>query len=253
LFRRRPVLWEEILAKSVADYFRCQLRVSLLNNLKLICGTPANRKLCKESYLFLHKAALREAADYADAEVEVAGSQKTRTERRLLVLSFLFGFAGGLESRLAFLKKAVQSIDEYEREQNMEFNPHAIFLSNAPVLEKKKTGGEQIIKPGQQQKKGKGKVMMLDSGAYFAGMAVGSQTSLSEHLELVENITLTRWNSIEKKKARDRRTEEMRAFLHDSRNRRRRGHSYQWLQNEEEKPAAAFKPFVGVQQRLRFE
>jgi hypothetical protein len=247
LFRRRRVIWEECLFKTVVKYFGCRAFVNSLNNIKIVVGPAPQRRLCIDTFLHLFESARVEAKNYVTqikSESAATGTAPDRTQQSLLKRSFYYGFAHGMSSRLTSLSAALQAVMLYESSLQEKSAALVVF---AGQLDAPNQSALPLPVP-------KIKREMLDIHAYYAGMSTGNFVALTDALQLVEQAAHGGIREIETLKAAERRRksqiEEMRLIKNaGGRGFRRVAGNYRY----EIITAQPIETFAGVQQSFRFE
>lgn len=176
MFRRRRIVWQEIMFEAVARFFDCQPLVRAGTNLKIVAGSPAARRKVVDSYLFFHTGGSEAAQAYLLGQLIDAPEEAAPDRRKLMKSSFLHGFSLGLMSRLGQVKASEDNLSRGERhyadlaegsgQQSQSLVPSSAASSSAKQA-------ELVRKLRRAPKVSTAFVEKLDEEAFIAGSNAG--------------------------------------------------------------------------------
>lgn len=112
-FRRRRIIWQEEIAKSLSYFWSCQLGVHVGNNLKTVVGEKMQRRYVVQNYFHFHKEAEIAADKFVGLNQERLASASKNYVRKIRQ-SFLLGYSAGIYQRIYEYKNLANVITELE-------------------------------------------------------------------------------------------------------------------------------------------
>lgn len=212
-YRRRRIIWQEVVFEAAAHFFGCRPLVKSGTNLKIVVGEKNARAQVRRSYLSIHEQAPAVAQSYLLKQLLDSPEMPPDT-RRLIKTSFLHGFGFGLISRLGQIKVSEDNLTRLQ-------------IASAEFL----TGGDQSVAMVPSRGSGSGternrlerkngaaksvsniRIEKLDEEAFIAGSNFGWTSELpgdiadyaKAHLERIRDYTAKMQEAEERKNRSER-------------------------------------------------